>query len=86
MKTHIVKIGNSQGIRIPKILLEESQLGNEVELIVEREQIIIRSAQKARSGWDKAFQKMAKHGDDQLLDAPFIDAHSSWDEEEWEWE
>jgi antitoxin MazE len=42
MKTYIVKIGNSQGVRIPKILLEESQLGHEVVLVAEHEQIIIR--------------------------------------------
>ncbi|RPH90987.1 MAG: AbrB/MazE/SpoVT family DNA-binding domain-containing protein [Calditrichaeota bacterium] len=45
----LVKIGNSQGIRIPKIVLEESHIGNEVELIAEHEQIIIRSVKRNRS-------------------------------------
>ncbi len=32
MKTTIIKIGNSKGIRIPKSLLVESGLDNEVEI------------------------------------------------------
>ena len=41
VKTRIVKIGNSQGIRIPKLLLEQSNLGEEVELELEQDQIIV---------------------------------------------
>ncbi len=86
MKTQIVKIGNSQGIRIPKVILEQSQIGKEVELIAEHEQIIIRPARKSREGWEEAFKKMAKHGDDKLIDEESLNTQSSWDEEEWEWE
>ena len=57
MITQIVKIGNSQGIRIPKIILQESHIGHEVELIAEHEQIIIRTVKKNRSGWDDAFNR-----------------------------
>jgi antitoxin MazE len=52
MKTRIIKIGNSQGIRIPKILLEQSGLSTEVELEVQDAQIVIRSAERPRQGWD----------------------------------
>lgn len=84
VKTRIVKIGNSQGIRIPKILLEQSALGEEVELTLEAEQIVIRSAHNPRQGWEEAFQSMHALGDDELLDgeAPLPTA---WDEEEWAW-
>ncbi len=51
MRTNIIRIGNSQGIRIPKILLEQSNLGTEVDLEVEDEKIIIRSASHPRQGW-----------------------------------
>jgi len=37
MRTSIVRIGNSQGIRIPKVLLEQCHLGTDVELEVEDE-------------------------------------------------
>ena len=69
MKTRIVKIGNSQGIRIPKVLLEHSRIGNdEVELEVEDNRIVIRPLSRPRKGWDEAFRSMAEHGDDRLLD------------------
>ena len=83
MKTRIVRIGNSQGIRIPKPLLEQSGLGVEVELEVRADEIVIRASSRPRSGWDEAFQAMAAQGDDALLD-PDTPA-SAWDDEEWEW-
>lgn len=84
VKTRIVKIGNSQGIRIPKILLEQSALGEEVELTLEAEQIVIRSARSVRQGWEDAFQSMAARGDDGLLDGETL-LPTAWDEEEWAW-
>lgn len=84
MKARIVRIGNSQGIRIPKPLLEQSGLGEEVELEVQHHQIIIRAAERPRQDWEAAFRSMAKHGDDVLLD-PDAAGSSEWDEEEWEW-
>jgi len=85
MKVQIIKIGNSQGIRIPKVLLQESQIGREVELIPEKDQIVIRSIKKIRSGWEKSFQAMAKNQDDTLLDKSSLAYQNSWDEQEWEW-
>jgi antitoxin MazE len=84
MKTRIVRIGNSQGVRIPKPLLDQSGIVGEVELVVQDGQIIIRGAEKPRADWARAFRSMAEVGDDQLLD-PEIFAGSSWDDEEWEW-
>jgi len=84
MKTRIVPIGNSQGIRIPKLLLEQTGLSGEVEIIAEEEALVIRRVKKPRAGWATAFQKMAERGDDALLDdAP--PSLSEWDEDEWEW-
>ena len=83
MKTRIVRIGNSQGIRIPKPLLEQSGLEDEVELEVRPDEIVIRAASRARADWDNAFQRMASQGDDVLLD-PEV-APNEWDEREWEW-
>ena len=84
MKTRIVRIGNSQGIRIPKPVLEQVGLPEEVELEVEDDTIIIRASTRARDGWAAAFESMSKAGDDVLLDAEATTA-SSWDEDEWEW-
>jgi antitoxin MazE len=84
MKTRIIRIGNSQGVRIPKLLIEESGLGEEVELEVQSNQIIIRAAGKPRSGWEDAFKAMAENGDDVLLE-PAAHGPTSWDEDQWEW-
>ena len=84
MKAKIIKIGNSQGIRIPKLFLEQTGLGDEVELETQDDLIIIRSATYPRQGWEEAFRAMAEHEDDQLLDDDSI-GHSKWDEEGWEW-
>jgi len=84
MKLKIVSIGNSRGIRIPKPLLAQAGIENEVEIEAEGNTLILRSAKKvARQGWGKAFQAMAKQGDDQLLD--ISTTASSWDQDEWEW-
>jgi antitoxin MazE len=84
MKTRIVKIGNSRVVRLPKPLLEESGLGEEVELTVEGNRIVITPSDHPRSGWDKAFAVMAERGDDALLDPDL--PPTEWEETEWTWE
>jgi antitoxin MazE len=84
MKTAIVRIGNSQGVRIPKPLLEQTGLHGEVEISARAGTLVIRPARRPRAGWAAAFREMARRGDDTLLDdAP--PSLSSWDVGEWEW-
>jgi antitoxin MazE len=85
MRTRIVKIGNSLGVRIPKVLLEQSRLAEEVEIEAFDRQIVIRAVREPRDDWDAAFQAMAQNGDDKLLDAEETQNLSSWDETEWQW-
>ncbi len=83
MKVAVTRIGNSRGIRIPKPILEQAHITDEVDLIVEHDRIVLRPINNPRSGWVEQFQKMSKRGDDVLLAA---DSHlSEWDKEEWEW-
>ncbi|MBX9581948.1 MAG: AbrB/MazE/SpoVT family DNA-binding domain-containing protein [Gemmataceae bacterium] len=82
MKTRIVPIGNSRGIRIPKPLLEQAGLSGEVEITAEGGALVVRPARAARAGWADAFAEMARRGDDALLDGP---TPSSFDRDEWEW-
>jgi len=84
IKTRIVKIGNSQGIRIPKPLLQQTNLRDEVELEMRSNQIIIRPAHRVRDNWEEAFKTMAQLGDDALLDGDSL-TPTTWDEEEWQW-
>lgn len=82
MRTRIVKIGNSRGIRIPKLLLERSNLAEEVELEAEDNRIIIRSTKQPRQDWERAFRAMTKRNDDALLDKDLL-TQTRWDEDEW---
>ena len=67
MRLNIVPIGNSKGIRLSKALLERYALADQVELVLEKEYIILKPIKSPREGWDKAFQRMAERGDDTLL-------------------
>lgn len=84
MKTKIVRIGNSQGIRIPKSVLHQCHLDGPVEVDVQGNQLVVRSASRPRSGWDEAFRDMHRTGDDRLLDRERT-ASSGWDRDEWRW-
>jgi antitoxin MazE len=84
MKTRIVRIGNSRGIRIPKPLLEQTGLRGEVEITAEDGSLVIRRARRPRESWEAAFAEMARRGDDALLDV-LPHSLSTWDEDEWEW-
>ncbi|MBM4323417.1 MAG: AbrB/MazE/SpoVT family DNA-binding domain-containing protein [Deltaproteobacteria bacterium] len=84
MKTNIIRIGNSQGVRIPKTLLEQCHLQNEVELEPRESYLILKSAKKPRDGWDAAFQAMAKQGDGKMIIGDML-LENKWDKEEWDW-
>lgn len=82
MKARLVQIGNSRGIRLPKTVLAEANLEDEVELKAEPGCIVIRSARRPRAGWAEAAQQMRKRGEDRLLDQP---VSTRFDREEWKW-
>jgi antitoxin MazE len=85
MLAHIVKIGNSHSIRLPKPLLQQTGLSETVDLHVEGNTIIIQPiAAHPREGWTTAFQQMAARGDDALLDPKTVST-TTWDDEEWTW-
>ena len=81
-KTRIVQIGNSKGIRVPKVLLEHAQLPDEIELQAEHGRLIVRAARGPRAGWTEAAKAMRARGDDQLLDASTA---TQFDDKEWRW-
>lgn len=80
--TRIVRIGNSQGIRVPKAVLEQAELPEEVALRAEPGRLIVTAAHQPRAGWADAARDMHARGDDYLLDQP---QSTGFDREEWEW-
>jgi antitoxin MazE len=82
MKSRIVRIGNSRGIRIPKPLIDQTGLEDDVEIVVRGNTLVIIPAKPPRAGWAEAFRAMAAKGDDHLVDEP---RPTRWDEDEWQW-
>ncbi len=82
MKTHLVRIGNSRGVRLPKTIIAQAGLTDEVELGVRDGAVIIARAVSARSGWADAARQMRRRDEDRLLDAPIP---TRFDEKEWRW-
>jgi antitoxin MazE len=82
MKTRLVRIGNSRGVRLPKPLILEAGLSEDVELRVQEGAIVIARAALPRSGWSEAAKRLCMRGDDALLDQP---TPTRFDETEWTW-
>ncbi|NLV19194.1 MAG: AbrB/MazE/SpoVT family DNA-binding domain-containing protein [Bacteroidetes bacterium] len=67
MEVSVVKIGNSRGIRFSKTIIERYNIRDTVEMILDKEHIIIKPLAKPRKGWDKAFIEMHANDDDKLI-------------------
>ncbi len=82
MKATVVKIGNSRGIRIPKTVLTACHIEDEVDLLVEKDKIIIVPFKiKPRSGWETLFEEMSFRKDDKMIIPDSLDLNSK----DWEW-
>ena len=82
MKTRLIRIGNSRGVRLPKVLIEQAGLDEDLELIVADGAIILSRSDRPRQGWAEAAAKLAARAENGLLDAP---TPTRFDEEEWKW-
>jgi antitoxin MazE len=82
MKTRLVHIGNSRGVRLPKALILAAGLTDEVELTVQEGAILISSSTSLRQGWAAAAQQLRQRGEDVLLDDPIS---TNFDANDWEW-
>jgi antitoxin MazE len=67
MEISLTQIGNSKGIHLPKTIIEKYTLQGSLELIFEKEYIILMPTKNRRGGWKKSFGEMRKNGDDTLL-------------------
>ena len=67
METPIIKIGNSKGLRLSKIILEKYNIKDKVRLILEKDHIVLKPIDNPRENWETEFKKMRSNNDDQLL-------------------
>ena len=79
MKSMLVRIGNSRGIRLPKALIDEAGLSGEVDIHAEPGRIVVTPVESPRKGWAEAAAAVPSAG---LLDAP---TPTRFDDEEWDW-
>jgi antitoxin MazE len=80
MRSRLVRIGNSRGLRLPKTLLAESGLSDEVEITLERGALVIRAARVPRAGWAESVERLGPE------EPVWPHAPNRFDEEEWRWE
>ncbi len=79
------KIGNSNGVLIPKTMLATCGITDEVEMEVLGDSIIIRSTKKhPRDGWDEAFKQAITNGDKPEGDM-FEGMKNTFDDSDWTW-
>ncbi|MEZ4551087.1 MAG: AbrB/MazE/SpoVT family DNA-binding domain-containing protein [Desulfobacterales bacterium] len=83
--TTLIKIGNSQGIRIPKAIIEQARLTDkQLEFKIIDDGLLIQPVKKIREGWKEQFDhalnsRESDKADQEWLDAPLVD------ETDWEW-
>ena len=66
MQSKIIQIGNSKGLRLSKTILKQYDISDVVEIILEKDQIVIKPIKNSRTGWEEQFKLMAERNDDSL--------------------
>lgn len=82
IRAQLVKVGNSQTIRIPKIILQQLDFSKGVELEVQNQHLIVRPVKTVRQNWQTAFETMRQQNDDQMLDP---ETKTQFDQTDWDW-
>lgn len=83
MRTEIRKIGNSQGIIIPKPFIDECHFGRTIEMSIENNALVLRASPgRPRAGWAEAFAKYGKEPDQEMLEWQALENDA---DKEWEW-
>jgi antitoxin MazE len=81
MKARLVRIGNSRGVRLPKAIIDQVGLDDEIDLYVEGRRVVIAAAGRPRAGWAEAARHLAAASRG-LLDPP---TPTRFEQDEWQW-
>ena len=81
MYTTLIKIGNSQGVRLPKAIIEQVGLKKDLDLTVEHGAVVLRPVRKVRDGWAEAAAECRSVEEDspEDWDATMNDFDGGWD-------
>ncbi len=82
---HLIKIGNSQGIRIPKPLIQQARLeGKELDIQVVNQGILVTPSKKPRENWKRAIEVTLADNGTETTDSDWLDATLTSDKDlEW---
>jgi antitoxin MazE len=87
----LVRVGNSRGVRLPKAVIEQAGLVDDVEIVVRGDEVILRRAGHPRAGWAAAFRKALAALPPEALErereewADWQNMPNDFDEKEWTW-
>jgi antitoxin MazE len=83
MVIQLIKIGNSKGIILPKTILTQMHISNEIVLETVDDAIIIKpSKANNRDNWEEAFKKLMPEKKQKTTSTIIT---NKFDEQEWEW-
>jgi len=80
MQARLISIGNSQGVRLPKAVVEQAGLSDKLDIEVSGDAVIIRSTKRPRESWAQAAAACHQAGEDRLgdWDATTGDFEGEW--------
>lgn len=73
MKTPIIRIGNSKGLRLSKEILERYSIQGSVDVILEEDRIVLKAINEPRSGWEESFKAVGNDNEGLLIPDVFHD-------------
>jgi antitoxin MazE len=82
MKAKLIQIGNSRGVRLPKPLIMDAGLVDEVDIQLRDGSIVITSTRKLRAGWSESAKLLHDRKQDSPIDSPSM---TQFDKTEWQW-
>lgn len=83
MRIRLIRIGNSRGLRLPKPLIQQAGLGDDIEVQLEEGRIVISPCGAPRAGWREAARQGHERGEDRPL---LAGADTRFDDLDWQWE
>ncbi len=85
--TMLTKIGNSQGVRIPKPIIKQANLENvEIEFEVVKDGLLLKPIKKqVRKNWEENIKKTLSKNEDKKDEAVLNDFLNDDDLDDWEW-
>lgn len=83
MKIKLINIGNSKGLRLPKALIQQYNISDDLQIELKEDGILLKPITRLRSGWSEQFEKAVKLNEPQ--EKKWNEAPNRFDKEEWTW-